>query len=570
MFKPFEKNIRDVRVRCSINLFIRYTGWILAGTGIIAVLAVMTERLLALSVITQQSALGFLSFVITLTLLFWLMKIPSRMKSSLILDERLRLHERFSTTLSLSDSRDPFADAARMETYQKAKNLSLQGYFPIRPTRSWAYAITTWVVVLTLVLFLPQKDLLGFLKKSKQQQQLAQQARQAKVDVNDATKSVASAVQRLGDPALNDALSTLEQPSPDAQPADIKRQAIRQLGDISDQIKKMQNSVQIESLNMMQRMFKQLRGSPNAFTQQMQLALAKGNFAQAAAMLSQLQQDLAKGNLTDQQKKDLSEQIQNLAKRLGELARKNDEFEKELEKLGLDKKLAKLDEKQLRQSLQQQGLTPEKIEELMRKAAASSLARSRCEGMAGAMASCGAGAGGLSADELAQALEKLDELDTLQQQIMLTEASLAEIARAIGCLGEGMCEGLGYQGPFSEGDSTGSGPGTGGPGIGWGPRSLDETGQTGTKTTRVKNEPGEGPMIASWYFKESQIKGQAKREFSEVIQTGRDAAAEAITENEIPRRYEEAIKKYFGQLEQTPPGSSTSNTPVESGENEGQ
>ena len=77
-------------------------------------------------------------------------------------------------------------------------------------------------------------------------------------------------------------------------------------------------------------------------------------------------------------------------------------------------------------------------------------------------------------------------------------------------------------------------------------------------------------MIASWYFKESQIKGQAKREFSEVIQTGRDAAAEAITENEIPRRYEDAIKKYFGRLEQTPPGSSTSNTHVESGENEGQ
>lgn len=77
-------------------------------------------------------------------------------------------------------------------------------------------------------------------------------------------------------------------------------------------------------------------------------------------------------------------------------------------------------------------------------------------------------------------------------------------------------------------------------------------------------------MIASWYFKESQIKGQAKREYSEVIQAGRDSAAEAITENEIPRRYEDAIKKYFGQLEQTPPDSTTLNSPVESSENEGQ
>ncbi len=556
MAKPFERSLRKVRLRCSINLLIQYAGWILAGAGIMAVLAVLTERLLALDVITSQTAWSFWSFVTVVTFLFWLMKIPNRMRTSLILDERLRLHERFSTTLALSDSQDPFADAARTEAYEKARNLSFQGHFPIRFSKSWAYAITTWVIVLGLILFLPHKDLLGFLRQRTQQQQLAQQTQQAKVDVNDATKSVTLAVKQLGNPELTDALSKLEQLPMDAKPADIKRQAIRQLGDISDQINNMRNSVHIESLNMMQRMFKQLRGSPNAFTQQIQLALAQGNFAQASAMLGQLQQELAKGNLTEQQRKDLSEQLQNLAERLSELAQKNEEFEKELEKLGLDKKLAKLDENQLRQSLQQQGLTAEKIEELLRKAAASQLARSRCAGLGGAMASCGAG--GLGVDELAQIMEQLDELEALQQQITLTEASLAEIARAIGCLGEGMCEGPGYQGPFSEGPSTGSGPGTGGPGIGWGPRSFDDSGETGTKSTRLKNEPGEGPMIASWYFKESQIKGQAKRDFTEVIQAGRDTAAEAITENEIPRRYEEAIKKYFGQLEQAPPSSSTS------------
>ena len=570
MKKPFEQNLRKVRLRCSINLLIRYVGWILAGTGMIALLAVLTERLLALDVIFLQTALGFWSFVITLTILLGLLKIPSRMQTSLILDDRLKLHERFSTTLALSDSRDPFADAARIEAHEKARDLNVQSHFPIRFGKSWFLTITTWIIVLGLVLYMPQKDLLGFLRNRDQQQKLTQQSQQAKTDVNEATKSVTLAVKQLGNPELTDALNSLDQASPEAKPADIKREGIRKLGDISDKIKNMQNSVQIESLAMMQKMFKQLRGSPNAFTQKMQLALAQGNFAQASAMLSQLQQDLVKGNLTDQQRKDLTDQLQKLAKRLSELAQKNEEFEKELEKLGLEKKLPKLDEKQLRQSLQQQGLTPEKIEELMKKAAASRMARSQCSGLAGAMAISGAGAGGLGADDLAQAMEQLDALESIQQQIMLTEASLAEIARAIGNLGEGMCDGIGYQGPFMEGDTSRSGSGTGGPGIGWGPRSLDDTGQTGTKSTRVKSEAGEGPMIASWYFKESQIKGQAKRGFSEVIQAGRDSAAEAITENEIPRRYEEAIKKYFGQLEQTPPGSSTSNSSVESRENEGQ
>ncbi len=374
MLKQFDKNIRIVRIRCSLNLLIRYTGYILAGMGIIAILAVLTERLLALEVITPQSALGFWSFVITLTVLFWFMKIPSRMKISLILDERLRLHERFSTVLSLKNSRDPFADAARSETFQKVKSLNPHKSFPVRLSKGWTYAVALWIVFAMLTFYLPQKDLLGFLKKRDQQQQLATKVLQAKIDVNDVTKAVASVIEKLDDPALNEALSKLQQSAPDAKPADIKRQAIRELGNLSDQIKNMKNSVQAESLDMMKKMFKQLRTSPNALVRQMQLALTRGNFSQAAATLNQLQQDLAKNNLTEQQKKELAEQLQNLAKQLAELAGKNEELEKELEKLGLDKKLAKLDENQLRQNLQQQGISAEKIEELLRKAAVSQMA----------------------------------------------------------------------------------------------------------------------------------------------------------------------------------------------------
>ena len=87
--------------------------------------------------------------------------------------------------------------------------------------------------------------------------------------------------------------------------------------------------------------------------------------------------------------------------------------------------------------------------------------------------------------------------------------------------------------------------------MGYGPRSIDETGETSAKRTRIKNKPGQGPVIASWYFQESQVKGEAKRDFNEVVQAARDGAAEAISENQIPRKYEEAIKKYFGQLEQS-------------------
>ena len=86
--------------------------------------------------------------------------------------------------------------------------------------------------------------------------------------------------------------------------------------------------------------------------------------------------------------------------------------------------------------------------------------------------------------------------------------------------------------------------------MGYGPRGT-EGGDTSTQRTRLKNNPGQGPVIASWYFQESQIKGEAKRDFTQVVQAARDNAAAAISENEIPRKYEEAIKKYFGDLEES-------------------
>ena len=550
MLKPLDKRIRSVRLRCSVNLLLRHAGRVLVIGGVVAVFTILAERLLALAVVTPATFWVFWAVAMVFVFTLWLVKQPSRMQASLLLDERLMLDERFSTTLALAEMDDPFARAARNEAYERAGHANIAGHFPIRPSKCWIYALSTWLTVVVLALFMPQKDLLGFLRKQEQEQEKTRQLDQAKVDVKDAADPVKSTVERLGEPELADALSKLDQAPKDAEPQEIKRQAIRKLGDLSDKIEKMQDSAQLESVRMLQNMFKQLRGSADPFSQELRLALAKGNFDQASNLLNQLQKELAQGKLTPEQQKALSEKLQELARRLAELAKNNDELEKELAKQGLDKKLAKLRGEQLKKALQKAGLDSDKIEDLMRKAAAGRMAMSRCAGLGKAMGAC-AGSGGLSGDELAAVMEQLDDLESLQQQLNLTQATLDEIARAIGCLGAGMCEGPGGYGPFAEGDSDYPGCGTGGPGIGWGPRKTDDSGATATKRVRTNNKPGQGPVIASWYFKESQIKGQAVRDFTEVVQAARDGAAEAISENEIPRRYEDAIKQYFGRLEQS-------------------
>jgi len=550
--KVFEKKLRWVRFRCGINLLLEQLGYVFAAAGVIGVLAVLAERLLALSVINSLTLWSFFALAIALTSLFWLINQPSRMQAALLLDQRLKLNERFSTTIAMAKSRDPFAQAACREARQAAQHIRPERYFPIKPPKFWLYAISVWLIVGTLVLLVPQKDLLGFLKKKQEQREQAKQVELAQKEINQTTSLVKLAVKQLGDPELNAELAAFAEMPKGAKPDIAKRQAIRKLGDISDKLKKMQSKMQPGSIKLMQQMLRQLRGMPNSFSQKLRLALAKGDLAQASSLLRQFQKQLLEGKLSGEQQKALSRQLQDLANQLQDLARKNEQLEAELEKLGLDKKLTKLNEEQLRKALQQQGLSPEKIEQLLQKMTACRMAGSKCSAMGKAMAACGgSGMGGLSADDLAALTEQLDELDAIRQQIMLTQATLDEIERSIGCLGQGMCQGIGCHGPFREGLAQKFGSGTGGPGCGYGPRASDESDETSTKKTSVKNKSGQGPVIASWYFKGTQIKGQAKRDFSEVIQAGRDSAAEAISENQIPRKYEESVKKYFGQLEES-------------------
>jgi len=560
MHKALMKKVRWVRIRCSINLLIQQTGRVLGVAGGIAILIVLAEKLLAVKLVTSNNEftldslspwplIGLLLSIILVIIVLWTLKLPTNMQLALLIDERLNLRERFSTSLALANSHNPFAQAAIVEANNSTHNLKLREKFPLRLTSGWLYGAGIWLTVVILISVLPQYDLLGSLRKKEQQQKKVQQAQKAQAEVKQTTKTVKLAVQRMDQPELADALAQLDRLPEGLKPQAAKIQAIRKLGDLSDQIKKMSASKQMDSLNIMEQMLKRLHATPDAFSQKLTLALAKGNFDQAAKMLQQMQQKINQGELSDQQKKDLTRQLQNLAQQLQQMAQEKKELEKELEKQGLNKKLAQLNEKQLRQALNKKGLSSEKIEELMQKAAACRSAASRCGQLGQAMAACGGGSADLAGDDLDSLTDQLNELERLQEQIKLTQASLDEINQAMQCLGQGMCQGPGRQGPFSQQGSLNPGSATGNRGIGYGPRNTAENGQTATKKTKIKNKPQKGPIIASWYFKGTQVKGQAQRDFANVVQAGRENAAEAISEKQIPRKYEDSVKKYFSQLD---------------------
>lgn len=550
MQKEISKKINSARIRLAVNELIEVVRYVLFFAVIVVLAGVIAERLLAIKVFSNAVLWGLLGVCLLATAVCWYMKIPSRQNVSLLIDRRLRLKERMISLMAFQGSKDVFAQATCVEARESISKIKVQGHFPINFSKNWFYSVGMWVMVGLLVAFLPQYDLLGYLQKQEDQAKQTQEIQLAEKKVDLAASTVKLAVKQLGDESLDSDLEKLMAMTSGQSPEALKRQAIQKLGDISDRIKKLEGGANKDALEITKKMLRQLRPTPESFSQKLSQALAKGDTSLARDMIKQFQKQLEQGNMTEEQKKQLSKQLANMAKQLERIAADNKALEDMLEKNGLDKKLAKLSAEDLKKMLEKQNLSPEQIEQLMQKMSACKSGSKSCSSLAKAMAACSSGSAGLGGDELSELAAQLTDMEAFEQNVKMMQASLDEIENAISCLGEGMCDGPGKMGQWKAGQSTKYGSGTGGPGRGFGARNKDTQGETASKATKVQNKGREGQVVASWYFKGEQVKGESSRQLGQVIDTAIDNAAEAISENEIPRRYEESVKNYFGGLEE--------------------
>ena len=533
------RKIRIARLRLALVELFEAARGVLLLAGLLAALAVLTQKLLAIQLLNSYFVWGLSAACAAVTLGWWFFRIPSKQKACLIIDKRLALRERTSTLMALEKKSDVFAQAACAEAQQRIRNIDLRGHFPVRVSKNWFYSIGLWCAVVLLVMVLPQYDLLGYLRREKEQVKLAQDVELAEKMVQQTTGSVKLAVKQLGDEELVRELEDLAAAKPDQSPEEVKRQAIQKLGDLSDKLKQLETGMNKEALELSKQMLKNLKPAPDPLSQKLQQAIAKGDFGLAKDMLEQFREKLQQGDLSEEQKQRLAEQLQNLGEQLEKIAAQNKMLEESLEKFGLDKKLAKLSAEEFRKILLKQSLSPQKIQQLMKKFHACKSACSSCSGLGRAMAACGVA--GLTGGELSELAAQLGELESFEEQMKLLGASLSEIENAIGCLGKGMCMGSAWSDCDQPSNTAGLGGGT---------KHHGDPVEANPKATKVQGKLGEGQAVASWYFKGEQIKGQSSKKLDQRIKAARDNAAQAISEQQIPRRYEESVKKYFGGLEE--------------------
>ena len=551
----FRSRLRQAGRRIVANLVLEESARAAAIAGLVAAVAVACERAFAVRapLIPVAAVLGAAAGIYVL--IRWWFRRPSLMKVALAVDERLGLRERLSTTLAVSASADPFAAAVRQETYARVGKVPVGKHFPIRLTPHWAWAAGGWLVVAALVLWMPSLDLLG--REAGASKAAAEEKRldEARIAVNQTTSKVETMIKQLGLTEAAGELAKLDELALGTPPAEVRRQAIRRLGEVADKLHQSGVGEKAEAGQALQQMMKQLKMPSQGLSKDLARALARSNFGEAAAMIRKLQERLAQRDLKPEERAALAKELAELARQLDALANRDKELADALEKAGVDPKLANLDEDALRRALEKAGLDAQAIQKLIDKARACRSAAANCRGLGKALAACSTGLPGadaLSGDGMIALADRLDSLEALRQQMALVGATLDEIEFGMGLLGQGM--GIGMIGPFDFGESDRFGMGAGGPGHGSAPVETGPDQATKSVGTRVKSPATRpGPVVGTWYEQVEQTKGEAVRQGQDTFQAAKDRAAEAIGENRIPSRYHGAVKQYFGDLDNDNP-----------------
>ncbi len=539
--------LRRAGIRILIGRSVR--AWLLITTALIAALLITlaVERIFAITPPWRELWIGAGAASVILAILWALISAPSQLAVARAVDERAGLRETLSTALCVAKNSDPWSQATVRRAEGVAQRVLVRQAFPSRTPNSWALPLIAGALFGLVWLIAPQGDALGWLAKARADQTEQQNLQEAVAKVESVEKELRDTLASIDDPELEKNLEQLTQP--DARdPETVRRAAIKKLTSIRDRLSQLQKSADGLKMEALQDQLKKLRvpgqGPLTKLSQEMQ----KGNLSGAREELSKLAENLANGEMSDEDKAELAQQLEQLAEQLNKLAEQKNALENQLEQMGLDPELAG-NPKALQDALDQlEGLNDEQRQQIMDAAKAVQEAKGAMEQLADGMQQCAECMN--NGEGLQQAMQNmgdmLSEMDMMQSELEAAGAAQSQITQQLASLSEMFGEG-GGQGaskPFDMFDLFAP------KGRGEGGMQMEEAeADFTTRKEKSKTKTVPGAIIARRLVNDTQVRGESRAEFAEAVEAGEATAAEAIDNKAIPREFHDAVKRYFGNLE---------------------
>ena len=537
-----DKTLRSARLRLVGQSWLNNTVWCLTvGLSISAIVLGTLKFRPDLFSIQPEYLLGggvlgglFLAAVVAM------IRRPDRLKTAAEVDTAFGLKDRLSSIVNLPAdlAATPAGICLKAETDQAIEHLDLADAMPIRrPRRVWMPLLPLLVagVVILAPEYIQKKSQAKLatnnpdetvLKKSEAlAKKLAEQRKAQAEKVSAPTAELMAQLQKAAEELAK---------SPPAE----KSEALSALNQLSDTVKERQK--QMGSTEKMAAQLQQMKnmasdGPADEFAKD----LAKGKFNDAAEELKTLMDKAQSGKLSEEEKKQLQQQLGEMAKQLEKMASLEDK------------------KKQLDEALKNGGLTKEQHQEEMAKlnqqAANMKQIQQLAQQMQQAQQAMQQGNMEQASQSLQQARQQLQQMAQEMADMQSLDEALADLQQAKDGMskdGDGNQLGDAMNSGNALGDMMSMQNGNGlnrGRGQGDRPEAPDKT---SAYDTRVKMDLTKGKFqLKGFGDPGQQSKGKSVIDGGEIEAAVSEASADALTQQRIPRRLQKNVRDYFDQIQ---------------------
>lgn len=575
---PLEAKVRQARARLTLGRWLGLYCGCLTATAVAYLAIVLAARGFGWSWPLGWIAAGLAVFGIAVSATWTMVTRVSMGGAAAALDEAAGLRERISSGMYFRESgEDPFVRAVVWDAERASEAVTVKLHLGITRPRG-ALVASLAIVAAAGSVMLPSGWLAEAGAKTESDREMAERTaalvRQRTAALEPLAKS---------HPELRDAIHALETAGepPDARsfdPKPLTRDALKKLDTVQDVLKRQQGSEKFENAREFKKRLRALRthNQPESPTQQLSRTLAQGDFKSAKNEIQKLQESLAK--LTDpndaQKLQEMSKQLEALAKKLESLSHE-DQLAEELRQAGVKpeaverllKQLSKKDIDQLKRELEKQGLDAQKIEQLakqlQRSQSAGAMAKQLGDALAQAGQAAGQGSAAAAAGGMGSAADQLSEMEILEQEMNQLESAITEVQAdkdslsnpCSQCRGTGKCNGKSCGRCGGSGCRSGNNSGMGQQ-MGRGRGGLAEKQETTVDFVkeREKAKSGPGAIIGQFLVDAEQVEGEAAQQLQTIVEAARRDATESVNRARVPRRYHDAVKKYFSDMERSAGG----------------
>ena len=408
--EELKRQVRTAQRRLGLQRFVGVLGWCCFAGLSAALVLIALDKVWPLGIEPWVWPAGGLAAGVVAAVFWSIARGRGPVDAAIEIDRRFGLKERVSSTLAMSSEQRDSAvgEAVIRDAVHRVERVDVPDRFPISPGRQLllpllpaiGVALVWWLVSPAVVENLAEADTSAIKKQISQssddlKRKLIEQRKRAKEEgLKDAQmlfQKLQEETEKLADTSEGD-----------------RKQALVKLNDLQQQMERRRK--QLGGAEGIEKQLKQLENLGRGPAQKFLQAVAKGDLKNAVKELDKLKSKISKGELSDEDRKQLAQQLDQMQKKLQQMVENQKQKQQDLEnrvqqaRNAGDKKEADRLQQQLDQ-LQQQMPQMNKLQE-----------------MAGKLGQCSKCLGGNQLEDAGDLLDQLqDDLGDLQQQLQEME-----------------------------------------------------------------------------------------------------------------------------------------------------